>query len=286
MAIDDVQWLYLASASCSASRFAGWRRHGPRFSSRAAVTARSRCRWARACVSGGASVAVAARPSERGGRRTVCSASASASRFAGTRPAASPASGGNPFYALEFARALEQSGDPRRHSGVAQRACLRTARGVAGGRSRGTRARRTAQRADHLIVEAVAFDRQPCSNAFAERRPLGSWSWTTTSAFVSAIRCGRAGRVGARSLDGAGCPPPPAELLASSNSACVCTSRWPWDGLFTRLLYELRLLSGCRGLAWRKTGELLPSLPSYFCSCSRLLLTSQRLSPSPPAACC
>ena len=112
VAVDDVQWLDAASASVLAFALrrlaAAGARSPPRRTAqqrRGGGSARARSR-----VSGRAAAAVAARAAER--RRHASPASGAPRRLV-SRPMLvqlHDTSGGNPFYALELGRALEQSG--------------------------------------------------------------------------------------------------------------------------------------------------------------------------------
>ena len=162
-------------------------------------------------------------------------------------------SGGNPFYALEFARALEQSGDLR-DSRVAHRACLRTARGVAGGRSRGARADRAAQRANHLHRRGSGLrpdDGARTPSRSAGRCDPGARRRRTRSFQPSAA--GRAGRGGARPSAAAIAPSPSREARRRRRAARAA----PRAGRGQAVDQGRRRAGdrfGCRGLAWRIGG--------------------------------
>ena len=164
---------------CSRSRFGGWRRRRPRFSSRAAAAARRRLPLG----------LERAFPEERLRRLRLGPLSVGAThRLLRERLGVSfprptlvqlhERSGGNPFYALELARALEQSGGararvsgwpfPRRSPGSSPhgwRRCRRTfARCSSPSRCSASRRSRSSRQWHPT--------RRRCSNAFVQRRPL------------------------------------------------------------------------------------------------------------------
>ena len=254
MAVDDVQWLDAASASVLGVRASAACGGAGRDSHRApqrrlgAGSARARAR-----VSGGAAAAVAARPSERG--RNASSAARAPRRLVSQAhaSAASPAVGRESVLRARVrarARAVRRPRDSR----VAHRACLRTARGVAGGRSRGTRAGRAAQRADHLHRRGSGLrpgDGARTPSRSAGRCDPGAGRRRARSFQPSAA--GRAGRGGARPAAAAIAPSPSREARRRRRAARAA----PRAGR-GRAVHQGRRRArdcfGCRGLAWRNGG--------------------------------
>ena len=170
-------------------------------------------------------------------------------------------SGGNPFYALELGRALEQSGG---RAGAGERLTIPTSL------TELVSARLAALPEDVRevlepvallseptvsIVEAVAVrHRRRCSGGFARPRPRRSWSWTTTSAFVSATPCWPRRSRRSSTLGGGD-----RSIAASRSSSATPSSApgillWARDGPSARVADELETASADRGLAWRIGG--------------------------------
>ena len=197
VAVDDVQWLDAASASVLAFAL---RRLA---AAPAAILVARRSSGdgggparARPCAPERAAAAVAAGPAEPRRDASVCCASGSASRFRDRRSfELHETAGGNPFYALELARALEQSGG---RAGAGERLTVPTSlTGLVSARlaALSEEVREVLEPVALLgeptvsIVEAVASDTGDGAwDGFAPQR-LRRSSSSTTSVFVSATPC-------------------------------------------------------------------------------------------------